>query len=452
MPRRLSLILLFALVLTPFLASMPASNVSFAQEEATVEASPEAEATPETETTPEGEVTPETDPTTVPDPTEVPTEEPAASPTAEPVVTEEATPESPVVDAGIEASPSATPPVGSVDDLTITLRCTTPAETIRITNNGVADIDLQSLTTLVDLISDEPFALTRTLRPGQTAIFQAGRDAQYGTVLTTRYILTNSAWENEGVTFGTSVGEVTKRCDPKPPPPPPPAGKTSDLAITLKCGAYAETIRVTNNGSGWITLNSIGTLYDPISGEPFTVDRTLRPGASALFSAGAGAQYGTILTTNYIFTNSVYERDGVRIGTNVGTVTKACDKKPAPPEHWVEVDLSMQYLWAWEGNKLVNQTYVSTGKAGFETPTGTFYILVKYRYDDMAGCIQGECYNVPAVPWTMYFTNYGHALHGAYWHNQFGTPRSHGCVNLPLWFAEWLFTWLPYGGRVVVHW
>jgi lipoprotein-anchoring transpeptidase ErfK/SrfK len=178
----------------------------------------------------------------------------------------------------------------------------------------------------------------------------------------------------------------------------------------------------------------------------------LKPGQGALYQAGAGAKYGTVLTTRYIFTNSVWEKDGVRIATSAGKAYKACDPKPAPPEHWVEVDLSMQYLWAREGNKVVNQTYVSTGKAGFETPTGTFYILVKYRYDDMEGTIGGEYYNVPAVPWTMYFTNWGHALHGAYWHNDFGTPRSHGCINLPLWFAEWLYYWLPYGGRVVIHW
>jgi lipoprotein-anchoring transpeptidase ErfK/SrfK len=69
----------------------------------------------------------------------------------------------------------------------------------------------------------------------------------------------------------------------------------------------------------------------------------------------------------------------------------------------------------------------------------------------MAGCIQGECYYVPDVPWTQYFTNYGHALHGAYWHNDFGSTRSHGCVNLPLWFAEWLWNWATYGTRIWIH-
>ena len=87
----------------------------------------------------------------------------------------------------------------------------------------------------------------------------------------------------------------------------------------------------------------------------------------------------------------------MKIQTNAGLVTKACDKKPLPPEHWVEVDLSIQYLWAWEGTKLVNQTYVSTGRPGFDTPTGTFYINSKYRYDDMEGVINGEYYNASSI-------------------------------------------------------
>ena len=68
----------------------------------------------------------------------------------------------------------------------------------------------------------------------------------------------------------------------------------------------------------------------------------------------------------------------------------------------------------------------------------------------MAGCIQGECYYVPDVPWVQYFTNYGHALHGAYWHNNFGHVMSHGCVNLPLWFAAGSGTG-PRTGRVWIH-
>jgi lipoprotein-anchoring transpeptidase ErfK/SrfK len=68
----------------------------------------------------------------------------------------------------------------------------------------------------------------------------------------------------------------------------------------------------------------------------------------------------------------------------------------------------------------------------------------------MEGVIGGEYYNVPDVPWVLYFTNSGHALHGTYWHNNFGTPMSHGCVNLPLDVAAWLYDWAPMGTPVRV--
>ncbi|MDQ4045038.1 MAG: L,D-transpeptidase [Chloroflexota bacterium] len=120
-------------------------------------------------------------------------------------------------------------------------------------------------------------------------------------------------------------------------------------------------------------------------------------------------------------------------------------------EKWIEVNLSTQYLIAWQGDVRVNETYVSTGKSGFETPPGTYSIIVKKPVEDMEGVIGGEYYNVPDVPWVMYFTDVGHAFHGTYWHSNFGTPMSHGCVNLTIGFAEWLYNWAPLGTRVVIH-
>ena len=120
-------------------------------------------------------------------------------------------------------------------------------------------------------------------------------------------------------------------------------------------------------------------------------------------------------------------------------------------ERWIEVNLTTQYLIAWEGDVPVNETYVSTGKPGFDTPPGTYRILVKLESQTMEGVIGGEYYNVPNVPWVQYFTNVGHALHGTYWHNNFGQVMSHGCVNLPMDFAAWLYTWTSIGTRVEIH-
>ena len=113
------------------------------------------------------------------------------------------------------------------------------------------------------------------------------------------------------------------------------------------------------------------------------------------------------------------------------------------------VSISHQMFWAYKGDQVVLSSYVSTGRAGFDTPLGSFAVLSKLSSQTMEGVIGGEYYNVPDVPWVLYFTNSGHALHGTYWHNNFGTPMSHGCVNLPLDVAAWLYDWAPVGTPVL---
>ncbi len=99
---------------------------------------------------------------------------------------------------------------------------------------------------------------------------------------------------------------------------------------------------------------------------------------------------------------------------------------------------------------MVRTTYVSTGTERFRTPPGLFFVNSKIDKQTMAGVLGGEYYNVPDVPYVMYFTDRGHALHGTYWHDNFGTPMSHGCVNLPLGVAEWLYGWAPVGMAVLI--
>jgi lipoprotein-anchoring transpeptidase ErfK/SrfK len=119
-------------------------------------------------------------------------------------------------------------------------------------------------------------------------------------------------------------------------------------------------------------------------------------------------------------------------------------------ERWVKVSISQQYAWAMQGDTVVWQGYVSTGRPGFDTPTGEFRILSKLPVQTMNGVIGGEVYNVPQVPDVMYFTNEGHALHGTYWHHNFGQEMSHGCVNLPMDVADWMYQWAPVGARVEI--
>lgn len=115
-------------------------------------------------------------------------------------------------------------------------------------------------------------------------------------------------------------------------------------------------------------------------------------------------------------------------------------------QHWIDVDLSQQRAYAFEGNQIVNSFLVSTGTANTPTVTGQFKIYVKYRAADMSG----PGYQLEDVPFVMYFyKSYG--LHGTYWHRNFGTPMSHGCVNLKTKDAKWLFEWASVGTIVNVH-
>lgn len=119
----------------------------------------------------------------------------------------------------------------------------------------------------------------------------------------------------------------------------------------------------------------------------------------------------------------------------------------------IVISISAQQLWAYEGNELVNSTLVSTGTAEVEattTPIGSHTILSKVDIQDMEGTISGEDYFVPDVPYVMYFDNLGNALHGTYWHSNFGAPMSHGCVNLPMDVAAWMYGWAGVGTAVTV--
>lgn len=113
---------------------------------------------------------------------------------------------------------------------------------------------------------------------------------------------------------------------------------------------------------------------------------------------------------------------------------------------WIDVDLTHQLLTAYEGQKLVRITSVSTGLSHTPTPTGQYHIWIKLRYDDMSG----PGYYLPNVPYVMYFHG-GYGLHGTTWHANFGHPMSHGCINLPTSEAEWLFNWAQVGTMVNIH-
>ena len=120
----------------------------------------------------------------------------------------------------------------------------------------------------------------------------------------------------------------------------------------------------------------------------------------------------------------------------------------------IYVKLSEQKFYALEDGKLFLSDYVSTGLEDLPTPIGTFQIFKKTPSRYMQGPIDGfsdQYYDLPGVPWTMYFTNSGAAIHGTYWHDNFGARQSHGCINLRPDIAEKLYKWADLGTKVTVE-
>jgi hypothetical protein len=125
-------------------------------------------------------------------------------------------------------------------------------------------------------------------------------------------------------------------------------------------------------------------------------------------------------------------------------------------QHHIYVDLSSQTLRAFSGDQLIFEAKISSGRWG-RTPTGEFTIWSKFRATRMSGGSGNDYYDLPNVPYTMFFSGpnaaagRGFALHGAYWHNNFGYPMSHGCVNLRTIDAEKLFAWAEVNDPVTIY-
>ncbi|MBX3014734.1 MAG: L,D-transpeptidase [Caldilineaceae bacterium] len=107
---------------------------------------------------------------------------------------------------------------------------------------------------------------------------------------------------------------------------------------------------------------------------------------------------------------------------------------------WIRVDLSEQIVVAYEGEKPVRAFIVSSGLPGTPTVTGEFRIRTKVSEQVMYGGVGANYYYLPGVKWVQYFYQ-DYSFHGTYWHNNFGQPMSHGCLNMTNADAKWLFDW-----------
>jgi lipoprotein-anchoring transpeptidase ErfK/SrfK len=128
---------------------------------------------------------------------------------------------------------------------------------------------------------------------------------------------------------------------------------------------------------------------------------------------------------------------------------------PTTEKH-IYVDLTTQTLTAYQGDILFMKAFVSTGKWHL-TPTGEFTIWEKVRATRMTGGEGNDFYDLPDVPYVMFFggpnapAGEGFGLHGAYWHNNFGHPMSHGCVNMKIIDVQKLYGWAEVGTKITIN-
>jgi hypothetical protein len=137
-------------------------------------------------------------------------------------------------------------------------------------------------------------------------------------------------------------------------------------------------------------------------------------------------------------------------------IAKVTPDTARPPgveaDRWISINLYEQTLTAYENGEMVYATLISSGVDGWWTQPGTFQVYEKLEADPMQGAFEADrsdYYYLEDVPWILYFDK-SRALHGAYWHNGYGYPRSHGCVNLSPADAQWIYNWAEVGTYVHV--
>ncbi len=145
--------------------------------------------------------------------------------------------------------------------------------------------------------------------------------------------------------------------------------------------------------------------------------------------------------------------DFVHVFKDEGIQTEPIKNAPTSTKRII-VDRSEQMLTAYDGDTVFMTAYVSTGLKLTPTPRGNFAVFRKTPTRYMQGPLPGagleQYYDLPGVPWNLYFTSEGAVIHGAYWHDSFGKPYSHGCVNLLPEEAKKLYYWAEIGTKITI--
>jgi lipoprotein-anchoring transpeptidase ErfK/SrfK len=277
----------------------------------------------------------------------------------------------------------------------------------------------------------------------ETAVEDA-QDAAPNTTIEPYYAVDLNQTQNELVQLSSQANIAAM------PGNPPQMGRAIDIPVVL------DRLRVDAAGEladGTLELTMI-TVEPP-------VDETVNQynGVTTTHVVEQGQELGLIAreygvsVEDILAMNDLDNPDLLYIGQELvipaaGIYTPTAADAPSAPTSTgkaIVVSTEDQRIYAYENGQLVRSDLVSTGLPATPTVQGDYHIYVKYTATDMSG----PGYYLPQVPYTMYFYE-GYGIHGTYWHNSFGRPMSHGCVNLPTSEAEWFFNWADVGTLVRV--
>ncbi|MBO37129.1 MAG: hypothetical protein CL612_04765 [Anaerolineaceae bacterium] len=185
-----------------------------------------------------------------------------------------------------------------------------------------------------------------------------------------------------------------------------------------------------------------------------TSDRSLETVVNAVITYRTGpdctpVQLDMRLTLRDRALVGVWDIDGVDVSLEAQG-NKLNVASPDSERGWIDIDVSNQRAYAMKGEQQIREFVISTGTARYPTITGQFQIYIKHLKADMRGVDLGVPWYLPDVPYVMYFYS-GYGIHGTYWHDNFGTPMSHGCINLTIEDAEWLYNFSEIGTSVKIH-
>ncbi len=257
--------------------------------------------------------------------------------------------------------------------------------------------------------------------------------------------------------------------------------KTSSVSVGPGFVYLSYTERIENESGlfyhlrsgGWVRgdFGARAALHRPFQGLLFSSTPTISFGwvlgeVSSYTTPGFGARLSGIAHHRYevVQVFNIQEADGttwLMIGPDEWLDYRhvsRIDPRTTAPEgitgnRWIEVNLDEQTVAVYQDNHLAFATVISSGTGAWATRPGVFQIYEKLESTTMSGATEADrsdYYYLQDVPWTMYYDE-ARAFHGAYWHDGFGYPRSHGCVNLALGDAHWLFDWAQVGDYVYVY-